>query len=50
MRQQYGTQAEVERTRKAIAEFRKLNSKKFLTPKEQQKYHRLRHRLGGLVW
>ena len=36
--------------RKAIAEFRKLDSKKFLTLKEQQKYHRLRHRLGGLTW
>ena len=50
MRQRYGTQAEVDRTRKAIAEFRKLDSKKFLTLKEQQKYRRLRHRLGGLTW
>lgn len=40
MRQRYGTQAEVDRTRKDIAEFRK----------EQQKYRRLRHRLGGLTW
>ncbi|MEA4835338.1 MAG: hypothetical protein VB133_09400 [Anaeromusa sp.] len=50
MRQRYGTQGEVDRTRKALAEFRKLESKPILTPKEQQKYRRLRHRLGGSTW
>lgn len=43
-------QSETEKARKYIAEFRRLSSKPFLAVKEQQKYHRLRRRLGGSAW
>lgn len=46
----YNVVDDIQRDKRDLEVLIKLHAKSVLTKKEQQKYLKLRHRLGGLSW